>query len=76
MGQTENLSASDKVNVVATTAEQITMLDDPTYETVIGLRNKIEKFLVQGTAVKPMNHLTPNCKRVIHDSPNHAGTST
>ena len=63
--QTENLSASDKVNVVVTTAEHITMLDDPTYENIIGLRNKIESFLALGTAVKPMNHLTPNCKRVM-----------
>ena len=65
MGSTGPISTGDMVNVVVTTAGEVAMLDDPTYENIIGLRNRLESFVSQGTSVKPMNHITPHCKRVI-----------
>ena len=68
----------DKVNVVVTTAEQITMVDDPTYVNLVTLQNKIGTFLSQGTMVYARNHLTPNCKQVVQmilNSTSHANRS-
>ena len=56
---------TDKVSVVVTTSESISMLDSPTYETITTLEDKTTSFAAQGTVVNPLQHMTQACKRQI-----------
>lgn len=58
-------SSSETVNVVVTTgAGEISVVDNPTYESLTGLRDKLLSHLAQGTAVWALNYFSRNCKRV------------
>ena len=63
LGSQEN--SADKISVVVTTSESISMLDIPTYETITTLEDKTANFSAQETAVNPLQHMTQARKRQI-----------